>query len=290
MNILSSIQYLAKHRTNRGTSLLRNLPRILVGKSLDLIKLYMNNPDDKEYIRWAFMYANRLSRFHNLHQGQDCFIIGNGPSLNRMDLAPLRNRHTFGLNKIYLMFDRVDLNLSYHVSVNPLVIEQSAGDFEKLSCPSFLSFRAAHGVVRPLDHVYYLFTGAGPYLFQEDITLRMHEGHTVTYVALQLAYFMGFKRVFLVGVDHNFSASGNPNEKQLYAGSDQNHFDPRYFANQQWQLPDLEASELFFSLAKFFYTRNGRQILDATVDGKLQVFPKISYDEALLACGLKNAG
>ena len=288
LNIFSSIKYLGKHRTNRGRSLLKNLPNMLVQKTLDLIKLYINNPEDKQYIHWAFTYANRLSKFHNLHIGEDCFIIGNGPSLNKMDLTPLKNHHTFGLNKIYLMFNKVDLNLSYHVSVNPLVIEQSAAEFEKLFCPSFLSFRAANHIIRPLDHIYFIFTSAGPYLFQDNAILRMHEGYTVTYVALQLAYFMGFKRVFLIGVDHNFSASGKPNEKQLYAGSDQNHFDPHYFENQQWQLPDLEASELFYRIAKFFFTRNGRQLFDATVDGKLQIFPKISYDQALLMCSKKN--
>lgn len=288
MNIISSIKYLEKHRANRGARLLKNLPKMLVQRILELIKLYINNPEDKEYIVWAFMYANRLSKFHNLHSGEDCFIIGNGPSLNKMDLAPLKDHHTFGLNKIYLMFNKVNLNLSYHVSVNPLVIEQSSSEFEKLSCPSFLSYKAAHNIVRPLDHIYYIFTSAGPHLFQDNAALGFNEGYTVTYVALQLAYYMGFNRVFLIGVDHNFTATGAPNEKQLCPGTDQNHFDPQYFANQPWQLPDLEASELFYRIAKFFFTRNGRLIFDSTVDGKLQVFPKILYDQALSMCSKKS--
>ncbi|MCK4793220.1 MAG: hypothetical protein KAV87_56340 [Desulfobacteraceae bacterium] len=44
---------------------------------------------------------------------------------------------------------------------------------------------------------------------------------TVKYVAMQIAYYMGFRRVFLIGVDHNYKAIGNPNEKQLLSGVDQ---------------------------------------------------------------------
>jgi acetyl esterase/lipase len=69
------------------------------------------------------------------------------------------------------------------------------------------------------------------------------EGWTVTYAALQLAYFMGFKNIFLVGLDHSFKVSGSPNEEQAMQGADPNHFDPRYFAGSRWHLPDLEGSE-----------------------------------------------
>jgi len=203
-----------------------------------------------------------------------------------MDLTPLKRYHTFGLNKIFLIFNKVDLDLSYHVAVNPLVIEQSAREFESMACPSFLSYSGARGVVRNSDNIYFTFSG-GPFTFQEQITNPIHEGYTVTYVAMQLAYYMGFSRVFLIGVDHNFKAPGSPNEKQLLSGEDPNHFDPSYFSGKEWHLPDLEGSELAYHLARFHYNRDGRQIFDATVDGKLQIFSKISYASALEACGKK---
>jgi hypothetical protein len=237
--------------------------------------------NDIEYINWYITQRVRLRNFRNIHQGEDCFIIGNGPSLKKMDLAPLKKYHTFGLNKIYLLFDKTDLNLSYHVAVNPLVIEQSVRDFETLlHCPSFLSYRPAHQLVNHCDHIYYIMTD-GSCLFQQDLTRQLFEGYTVTYVAMQIAFYMGFDRVFLIGVDHKFTAKGKENEKQYLSGEDPNHFDPTYFSNQEWHLPDLEASELSYRLARFFYTRNKRSIYDATLDGKLNIFPKISYEQAL---------
>lgn len=239
------------------------------------------------YHEWHFKHAKRLLKFRDIHKGEGCFIIGNGPSLNKMDLRLLRSYHTFGLNKIFLMFDRVDLDLSYHVAVNPLVIEQSAKEFEALSCPSFLSYKAARDLVHHLEHIYFIATG-GPFIFQDDIIREIHEGYTVTYVAMQIAYYMGFSKIFLIGVDHNFKALGNPNEKQFLQGNDTNHFDPNYFSNKEWHLPDLKASEFAYHLASSHFNSSGRQIYDATVDGKLQIFPKISFEQALELCSKKS--
>ncbi|MEA5533267.1 6-hydroxymethylpterin diphosphokinase MptE-like protein [Crocosphaera sp. XPORK-15E] len=246
-----------------------------------------------EYYEWYLKHSKRLQQFKNCHRGESCFIIGNGPSLNQMDLNPLKEVHTFGLNKIYLIFEKVNLNLSYHVSVNPLVIEQSVNNFTALSCPSFLSFKSfceyRKKQENPLnipDNLYFVLTSSTCH-FSSNIAQKINEGYTVTYVAMQIAFYMGFKQVFLIGVDHNFKAVGKPNEKQTLKGDDMNHFSPNYFANKEWQLPDLEGSELSYRIAKFNYERSGRIIYDATVDGKLEIFPKISYEEALSLCNKK---
>jgi len=251
------------------------------------ILFFLNNYNDVTLLEWHFKHAGRLERFRDIHAGQDCFVIGNGPSLRGMDLSLLNGYHLFGLNKIYLLFDRLNLNLSYHVAVNSLVIEQSIKEFESLACPSFLSYRAASPWGKCSDNFFFLATVA-PCSFYHDITKPVYEGYTVTYVTLQIAFFMGFRRVFLIGVDHSFSCQGNPNEQKYLEGEDPNHFDPNYFANKEWHLPDLEASELSYQMARFFYSRDQRQIIDATVGGKLQVFPKTSFEAALQLCRKKE--
>jgi hypothetical protein len=230
--------------------------------------------------------VSRNEVFKDIHRGESCFIIGNGPSLNRMDLSPLGDCHTFGLNKIYLLCEKADLRPSYYVAVNPLVIQQGVGEIAKLACPSFLPFDAAWELVGPRDHVYYLKTGA-VWMFQKDLLERVCEGSTVTYVAMQIAYYMGFKEVFLIGVDHNYAVKGSPNEEQVLRGDDTNHFDPGYFKGQKWNLPDMEGSELSYGIAKYVYRYGGREIFDATLGGRLDVFPRISYEEALLRCRRK---
>ncbi len=235
------------------------------------------------FVAWFFRYRNRLKSYKDRCKGEKCFILGNGPSLNETDLSQLKGCITFGLNKIYLIFDKQEIDITYHVSVNSIVIEQSWKEFAKLGCPSFLSYLQARKCVVDNKNFNYLYYGL-PFTFREDITWPLHEGHTVTYVAMQIAYYMGFKEVYLVGVDHNFKCQGDPNERQHLRGQDPNHFDPDYFADKEWHLPDLEASEAAYHLANYFYKKDGRRIYDATVGGKLNIFPKISFEEAVRRC------
>ena len=99
---------------------------------------------------------------------------------------------------------------------------------------------------------------------------------------MQLAFHMGFNEVALVGCDHNFSVSGDGNEVQIARGVDKSHFHKEYFADGQlWQLPDLHQSETYYKLANQFYKRDGRQIVNATVGGELEIFPRMDLEKFL---------
>jgi len=227
--------------------------------------------------RWVES-AHKLKQLENLHANQRCFIIGNGPSLRQTDLTRLRGEYTFGLNRIYLLFPELGFPTTYLVSVNDLVLEQCAAEMQSLSVPKFLTWRARHWF-RTDPKVTYLDTDfPGEENFCLKIDGRVFEGFTVTYVALQLAYHMGFNEAILIGVDHNFVTQGTANQAIISQGDDPNHFAPNYFGKGfKWQLPDLVGSERAYTLARNAYSSVGRRVLDATIGGKLTIFPKIDY-------------
>ena len=228
---------------------------------------------------YAVISRRRLRSFKNKQLGKRCFIIGNGPSLNRTDLSLLKNEVTFGLNRIYLLFDEIGFVSTYHVVVNKLVLEQTYAEVSDLSIPSFvrwnshdtLEFRRDLMYVRSIYH-------SGPRFFT-NIEDGIWEGATVTYVAMQIAYYMGFEKVVLVGVDHSFETKGKPHTTVVSPGDDPNHFSPHYFGEGfRWQLPDLETSELAYRIADHVFTSSGREIVDSTVGGQLDIFAKIDYE------------
>ena len=229
---------------------------------------------------WRRESIHRLASLKDKHQGERCFIIGNGPSLQRTDLTRLRGENTIGMNRFYMAFPELGFTTTYFLSVNSLVIEQCAEDFMKLSVPCFFSWRS-HGYFRidsPASLPTFLHTTYTGPKFARDCRGRLWEGATVTYVALQLAYHMGFQQVILIGVDHNFATKGTPNTTVVSQGDDPNHFHSGYFGKGfRWQLPDLETSERAYRMARQAYESDRRQVLDATVDGKLTVFPKADY-------------
>ncbi|MEK6221579.1 MAG: DUF115 domain-containing protein, partial [Chloroflexota bacterium] len=227
---------------------------------------------------WRRASIRQLTADKNIHTGQRCFIIGNGPSLKHMDISKLKNEVTFGMNRIYLAFPEWGFQTTYFVSINDLVIEQCAPDIRALPMPKYLSWHSRKHI-SPTDDMAFLHTTYTGPKFSQDIRGRVWEGATVTNIALQLAFHMGFKQVILIGVDHNFISQGTPNTTVVSQGDDADHFDTKYFGKGfRWQLPDLETSEIAYTMANEAYNKAGREILDATVDGKLTIFPKVKYE------------
>jgi len=143
--------------------------------------------------------------------------------------------------------------------------------------PRFVSWRARKWLT-PDDHLNFLFTTYTGPTFQRNLNARLWESATVTYVALQTAFYLGFETVILIGVDHSFVTQGKPNTTIVSEGDDPNHFAPGYFGKGfRWQLPDLDTSELGYHYARRAYEQAGRKVLDATVGGKLTVFEKVDY-------------
>ncbi len=222
--------------------------------------------------------AATIQGLRDIHGGERCFILGNGPSLIRLDLRRLRGEQTFGLNRGYLLFDKLGFETSYHVCINQLVAAQFASDLAALGSRKFFAWSTHRHFAEQTD-IAFVRTMGRPH-FSTDAARGMWEGSTVTYVALQLAFFMGFTEVVLVGVDHEFAVKGPANQIVTSATGDASHFDPSYFGpGVRWQLPDLERSERAYRMAREHFASAGRRVLDATLDGKLQVFEKADYDQ-----------
>jgi 6-hydroxymethylpterin diphosphokinase MptE-like len=217
--------------------------------------------------------TRKLDQLRDRYRGERCVIIGNGPSLNHTDLGLLAGEHTFGLNRIYLMAERLGFHPGFHVVVNSLVVEQCAADLVRVPGQLFSTWSNRADLTSHPNAVF-LQNVVGP-IFSLDARRGIWEGATVTYVAMQLAYHMGFSEVVLVGVDHSFASKGPAHKVVTSEGADPNHFDPNYFGRGfRWQLPDLETSEIAYRLARTAFEADGRRIVDCTVGGVLTVFPK----------------
>jgi len=231
---------------------------------------------------WRRESIRRLTGLKDIHKGKRAFIIGNGPSLRQTDLSKLKDEFSFGMNRIYLLFHELGFHTTYFVSINDLVIEQFRDDILTQPMPKFLAWRSRRHFPKTLQSESlptFLYTSYTGPRFSSDVRGRVWEGATVTTTALQLAFHMGFEKVILIGVDHNFTSKGEANKTIVSQGDDPNHFLPNYFGKGvRWQLPDLDTSEIGYAMAREAYRKAGREVLDATVGGKLTIFPKVDYN------------
>jgi hypothetical protein len=238
-------------------------------------------------ISWNFSIRaldNRsaLKKFKDIHKGEKCFLIANGPSLNLLDLNKIKNEITFGLNRIYLNYANMGFEPTYLVCVNKLVLEQFAEEIKKQKMPLFINWQSRKHY-EDIDNVLFVERNFFSERFSENISSSLTGAATVTYAALQIIYYMGFESVVIVGMDHNFAFKGTPNKAEVRKEDrDINHFSPNYFPKGvKWETPDLLSSDYYYSIANNRFLEDGRHIYDATVDGKCNIFTKIDYDLAV---------
>ena len=216
-----------------------------------------------------------LRGWKDRHPNAKAVILCNGPSLLKVDFELLQRQGVFcfGLNKINLLFDKTTFRPHCVVAVNPLVLEQNAPFYNQSDLPLFLDSHAAP-IVKGRPNVAFLHSNVLP-VFSRDCSISLFQGYTVTFVAMQLAFHMGFRQVALVGADHTFATKGAANKTVVSGAKDESHFDPNYFSGgMQWQLPDLFQSEVAYTMARDMYAAYGGRVVNATEGGELEVFDR----------------
>lgn len=214
-----------------------------------------------------------MINFHNIHKNERTFIVANGPGLNDIDVSKMEGSVVFALNRGY----RKDgLPITYLVVVNDLIEKQFKKEIVSVPTKAFFSNSiSGTNILR--------WTPDIP-SFRHDPRKPMWQGHTVTYVAMQLAFHMGCNPVYVVGLDHYYDYSTSTKEKGrglVSQGKDPNHFDPEYFGKGiRWDKANLKKSEEAYALARKAYNDEGRQLWNASSKTHLstQILPRFDYE------------
>jgi hypothetical protein len=229
----------------------------------------------------AFADMTKLKALRDRYHGQAMLVVGNGPSLNRTPLDDFVGVPSIGMNKIDLIYPRTRWRPSVVVCLNNIVAQQHQDHFVASEVPVFVAWKARWLIRSENRHKLAYFSTALSNSFSTDALSGFGSSATVTYIALQMAYWMGANPVILLGVDHRFKYAGPESTYQKREGPDVNHFDPNYFRSGTfWGTPDLDQSEIDYALAREAFEADGRKIYDATVGGNLQVFDRIDIESA----------
>lgn len=218
------------------------------------------------------------------------FIIGNGPSLNETDLSLLRDEVTFCVNGFFLKMPELDWTPTFHVVEDHLVAEDRASSINALSGPIKLYPVYLRYCIKP-DHNTIFFNHRPRISYPDafDFSTNADEvtytGCTVTFTCMQLAHWMGFEELYLVGVDASYSMPNDLEKQNSYGTSvldmqsdDPNHFDPDYFGKGfRWHDPQVDKMIEAYEEARRVTDGLGRPIRNATVGGQLEVFDRVDY-------------
>jgi hypothetical protein len=246
---------------------------------------------------------NELGQFRNKFLGKRCFIIGNGPSLNNHDLSLLENEYTFGVNSFYYKTRETGFRPYFYVVEDNSVMKENIQEIRDFDAP-FKFFPTVYKRLHPkTPNTFFFEMNRGFYeksspnyavpRFSTDATKELYCGQSVTYINQQLAYFMGFTEVYLIGMDFSYiipKSHKRTGDVLLSDSDDPNHFHKDYFGKgKTWKDPKLERVGNNYRMAKVVYESVGRKIYNATVGGSLEIFDRVDFESVFTSDCISKA-
>ena len=234
--------------------------------------------------------AAELQKLKNKYLGRRCFIIGNGPSLTVQDLESLKNEVTFATNRIHNLYGKTQWRPKYYCCYDVKVIKEDIDELignQYEADMNFLPWKAAKISGADSDKVSEVKGGWAKSTlffrvrsfeepgFSDDISKYVYKGGSITNGAIQIACYLGFNEIYLIGVDHNFPGG--------FKSRDSFHAD----GIKPYSFDSSKGSEMFdfftlwYQATRQYCDKNGIKVYNATRGGALEVFERVDFDDLL---------
>lgn len=224
----------------------------------------------------------RLRAFEGKHEGERCFIVCTGPSLTLEDVEKLKGEHTFALNSITKIFPQTDWRPTYYVIEDVAAYQGLEGDLLAAKLKQCFSSDLMIDMLKPkVDFIAYPFDCLNHSTMRYNPSMKpqmafsgnayeiVYGAFTVTCSAMQLAIYMGFKDIYLIGCDCDYSG-----EKGHFID-----FIVSHAKNGERPVIDEEQKMILtYETAKEYADAHGIRIRNATRGGKLEVFERVDFD------------
>jgi hypothetical protein len=256
---------------------------------LAFVPITVKNAFFKLFFRYT-ADAKTLRSYKDKHKDESCFIIGNGPSLTIADLEKISDRFTFCSNMIYKIFDITSFRPTYYVVGDVNFFPKYFKETLRFGISDYFVTRAAKKKM-PFPSNVHCFNTYGPFClvkesmknndFSEDASAYLAVTYTVTFLAIQLAAYMGFKTIYLVGVDHKYAVTANDKGEIVVDNTVASSHAKGLEEEATSSLQAVDSTTYSYQIARQYCDKHGIEIRNATRGGALNVFERIDFDEAV---------
>ena len=223
---------------------------------------------------WKDSRYNKLKELHNSFLGKRCFVVCTGPSLTINDINLLKNEYTFSMNSIFKLFDKTDWRPSFYVIQDEKVYDKLKDDetfkgiknkfvadfiFENIDVDKTKNIMFPIDLLNHRDYDNKIFDTE----FSDNAYNIVYDGGTVTYSIFQIAYYLGFREIYLLGCDCDYSGT------------------KQHFADYGIKVNDSPESRMIigYQVANDFTKKSDLKIFNATRGGKLEVYTRVNLDD-----------
>lgn len=242
---------------------------------------YVNKSNKRFYEKMNMEkhYDQQIKIMKNSAIGKRCFIVGSGPSLTIEQLDKIKDEDCFGSNRIYKMFDKTEWRPKYYVIQDRY--DNTKGVYETLEVENFFVsdfYWKEHGMKNTHAICYHINrtlkqTNIIP--FSENIEEYVQAASTVTYTMIQLAVYMGYSKIYLIGMDHTYANVTNDKGEIIQKNDVKSHVFEDEKPNEV--VANIAYMELAYISAKEYCDRHGVEIYNATIGGALEVFKRTDF-------------
>lgn len=265
-----------------------------------------------QYHTFSKRYLNLLQdnkKFQHTHSGERCFVLANGPSIKKENLELLKGETLFTVNQMIRSEQLKKLKPRYHIWADPAYFNGAMNKEEELEFLDIFERTCS------LDHKIITFVPLSAYNFLDkhicaknkriayfDNSLIFHDNYNqdldfskpvpafqnIVQYAVALAIYMGFKEIYLLGVDStgiiskiNTKLTGSLNNCYVYEldGKDQK------FVKTLYDRYSIE--EQFYGWAKTFHiycqlyhycSERDIKLVNCCLDSIIETIPQKSLD------------
>ena len=247
--------------------------RDIIGESDRIVNAFDFAENKNKY------FSPELLRFKNIHEGDSCFIIGLGPSLRADDLSLLHQNHiiSFSVNNIARIYGDTEWRPEYYVMTDKNAFSDADLAHAEQLCKNnaFLAeaqeeFWSKNGSKKNIKfHRRQNLPDMEEELFSEDVAKVCGYGGTCIYICLQIAVYMGFKNIYLLGmdlVDMSQGVNQLPTYKHFYQEEE--------LTSRLW----LDLILKGYKSARKYADTHHVHIYNATRGGYLEIFDRVNFD------------
>lgn len=242
---------------------------------------------------------DRNIMFKDIHKNKRLFILCCGPSIKEMDLTVLKNEITMAVHSFYLHKDIGIIRPNYYCSAQWSYsdeLKESLGlkfakeikkymkDSKYFFCVRDREMIKKSGVYDLEEVNYYDYGNIGESLYDEiDFCQGIMPVQSVPILCLQLALYMGFQEIYLLGTEHDAILTGQYTHFYNYDDSiiSQSNGETDIQGNLDYPFESILRDTYVlweqYKLMKKFAERQGVRIYNATPNGILDVFERVDF-------------
>lgn len=240
--------------------------------------IYKINFNYKKFLRISRLDRKscyeKLRTIKDKHKGERCFIVATGPSLKTEDLEKLKNEVTFSMNSICFAFNETDWRPTYYGIQFDVLYKELKEHIDKLEVDGvFIADNISKIVEVKDDHYIYplnLLNHTKRHRkfhskFSANAFAEVFDGYSITYSLIQIAVYMGFNEIYLLGVDNNYSNNMH------------HHFKDYKFKDPSYKKAGDKMTSAYKEARKYA-DKHHIKIYNATRGGMLEEFERVDFD------------